>query len=334
MASPVIYNDHQQLMAALFTLLGASRQELNPRDTSVYHPISDALAAAGIGTWSQLVTIQELEIDDLVYDVRRHGVTPPAGTPYMQPLSIAYKGQTRALIAYYHFESRRLKHEALPHNMVPGDFDIFRTSLWDPNVVPTPWMKPLLANQSDDKELVEWQKITKPTHTDYPTLTDSSNVNRFIEQWESVSRVHRLENTLDKNYVPPKHAEALFMRQLYWMFFALNKQIKHPSARPFITKHITDVNAALVWDKIKIWIMSSMTNAIESSRKSTWMSSVRADDDWNGTQQDFIIKFQEERRSYNNLCQKGAQHTEGLSTQLLNTAVSGVPNLANVYTTH
>ena len=63
------------------------------------------------------------------------------------------------------------------------------------------------------------------------------------------------------------------------------------------------------------------------------MSSVRAGEDWNGTQQDFINKFQETRRSYNNLCQQGAQHTEGLSTQLLNTAVSSVPNLANVLTT-
>ena len=63
------------------------------------------------------------------------------------------------------------------------------------------------------------------------------------------------------------------------------------------------------------------------------MSSVRANEDWNGTQQDFIIKFQETRRFYNNLCQQGAQHTKALSTQLLHTAVSGVPNLASVYTT-
>ena len=173
------------------------------------------------------------------------------------------------MIAHYHYESRRLKCEALPQHMDGDDFDVFRASRWDPNVVPTPWMRPLPANQSDDKELVEWQKITKPVHTDYPTLTDNTGMNRFIEQWESVSRVHRLENTLDKNYVPPKHAEALFLRQLYWMFFSLNKNIKHPSARPFVTKHITDMNAALVWDKIKIWIKSSMTNTIESNRKST-----------------------------------------------------------------
>ena len=190
MATSVIHSDHRQLMAALFTLLGISRQQLSPRDNSAYHPISDALAAAGIGTWSQLVTIRNSDIDNLVYDVRRHGVTVPPGAPHMQPLSVAHKGQTRAMIAHYHYESRSLKCEALPQHMDGDDFDVFRASRWDPNVVPTPWMKPLPANQSDDKELVEWQKITKPTHTDYPTLTNSSNMNRFIEQWESVSRVH------------------------------------------------------------------------------------------------------------------------------------------------
>ena len=113
MASPVIYSDHRQLMAALFTLLGISRPQLNLRDTSTYHPISDALAAAGIGTWSQLVTIRDSDIDNLVYDVKRHGVTVPHGSPYMRTLSIAHKGQLRAVIAYYHYESRRLKYEAL-----------------------------------------------------------------------------------------------------------------------------------------------------------------------------------------------------------------------------
>ena len=130
-----------------------------------------------------------------MYDVTNHGVTLNAGEPAMQPLSIANNGQIRALIAYYHFESRRLKYEALPQHMSPADFDTFRASLWDPDVVPTPWMKPLPSTQ---KELQEWQKIAKPNYTDYPTLTDSANMNRFIEQWESIAKAHRLEKTLDK----------------------------------------------------------------------------------------------------------------------------------------
>ena len=92
MATSVIHSDHRQLMAALFKLLGTSRQQLSPRVHTAYHPISDALAFAGIATWSQLVTIRDSDIDDLVYDVTRHGVTPPPGDPIMQPLSVAHKG--------------------------------------------------------------------------------------------------------------------------------------------------------------------------------------------------------------------------------------------------
>ena len=134
MASSVVYTDHRELMVALLRLLGASRQQLSPRFRNACHPISDALADAGIASWSQLVTIRDSDIDDLVYDVTRHGVTVNPGDPVMQPLSVAYKGQIRALIAYCHFESRRLKHEALPHNMVPGDltFSVLRygTQTW------------------------------------------------------------------------------------------------------------------------------------------------------------------------------------------------------------
>ena len=140
-------------------------------------------------------------------------------------------------------------------------------------------------------------KITKPVCTDYPTLTDSANVNRFIEQWESVSQVHQLEKTFDESYVPPKHELALYNRKCQWMFMSINKNVKHPSARPFVIQHVVDVNSGRVWGKLKIWIKSSMTNTIESNRKSMWMSSVRAHEEWNGTQQDFIIKFQETRRS-------------------------------------
>ena len=164
----------------------------------------------------------------------------------MLPISIAHKSLMRAMIAYYHCESRRLKCEALPQHMSVADFDTFRASRWDPNVIPTPWMRPLPANQSDDKELVEWQKITKPVYTDYPTLTDSANVNRFIEQWESVSQVHQLEKTLDETYVPSKHEIALRNRKCQWMFMSINKNVKHPSARPFVIQHVVDMNSGRI----------------------------------------------------------------------------------------
>ena len=107
MASSIVYTDHRELLVALLRLLGTSREQLSPRFRNDHHPISDALADAGIASWSQLVTIRDSDIDDLVYDVTRHGVTVNPGDPIMQPLSIAYKGQIRALIAYYHYESRK-----------------------------------------------------------------------------------------------------------------------------------------------------------------------------------------------------------------------------------
>ena len=57
MSSAVIYTDHQQLMVALMTLLGLTVQEIDPNDRSAWHPISDSPLTAGIGTWSQLITI-------------------------------------------------------------------------------------------------------------------------------------------------------------------------------------------------------------------------------------------------------------------------------------
>ena len=48
----------------------------------------------------------------------------------------------------------------------------------------------------EDKELADWQKITKPVYTDYPTLSDSANMNRLLEGWESVSKVHQLATGL------------------------------------------------------------------------------------------------------------------------------------------
>ena len=186
-------------------LLGISREALSPKFPHNHHQIYDALRASGIKLWSQLVTIRDSDIDDLMYDASKFGAAP-AGQ--MVSLNIAHKGQVRSLIAYYHYESRRLKYEALPTKMVPADFDHFRASIWDPNMVPTPWTKPLPS-----KELTEWQKVAKPTASDYPVLTDNTNMNRFIEQWESVSKVHRLGDTLIKGFKPPKHLEDLYKQQ-------------------------------------------------------------------------------------------------------------------------
>ena len=199
------FTDHQQLLYALRRLLGISREALSPR-YNTHHEISDALSFSGISTWSQLITIRDSDIDNLAFDVTRFGVAVRAGDSPMRQLSIAHKGQIRALIAYYHHESRRLKYEALPQYMDPTDFDTFRASTWDPNVIPTPWMQPLPAIR---KDLQEWQKTAKPSHSDYPTLTENSNMNKFLEQWESVARAHWLSKTLDKNYVPAKDEEDL-----------------------------------------------------------------------------------------------------------------------------
>ena len=238
MSSGPIVTDKQQLLSALRVLLGISREALSPKFPHNHHQIYDALRASGIKLWSQLVTIRDSDIDDLMYDASKFGAAP-AG--HMVPLNIAHKGQVRSLIAYYHYESRRLKHEALPTKMDPADFDHFRASIWDPNMVPTPWTKPLPS-----KELTEWQKVAKPTASDYPVLTDNTNMNRFIEQWESVAKAHRLGDTLIKGFRPLKHLEDLYKQQKLWMFLALTKQIKHASARPFVTKHITDMDAAAV----------------------------------------------------------------------------------------
>ena len=192
MSTATIHTDHQQLLSALMRLLGISREALSPRYRTAHHEISDALAFSGITTWSQLITIRDSDIDNLMYDVTRFGVTLRHGDDPMRTLSIAHKGQIRALITHYHHESRRLKCEALPQYMDPTSFDTFRASVWDPNVVPTPWMQPLPSTR---KDLQEWQKIAKPTHSDYPTLTENSNMNRFLEQWESVANSSTLEDS-------------------------------------------------------------------------------------------------------------------------------------------
>ena len=323
--------DHEQLLLALNILGGVPVTSLNASNAGYRpHPIVLSLQDAGITTWTSLVTMRDDDINLLQFDAAHMDNSLPANS-YVS-LTIGHRSILRAMIAFYQHKSRQLKYSVLPQKIEPTEFQQWRTSDWNPNFTPVPWNTAPPASHATihDKQISDWLKVTKPNANDYPVLNENTNYQKWIEKTKAVAIVHRLEHTLDPNHVPEN--PVLYAAQKQWMYMALSKAVKHPTGRNFINEHTVDMDSSVCFDKIHLWLKSSVTNLMESGRKSAWLTQTRITF-WTGTQVEYITKWKETRREYNSLCVPGSDFNDLLSVQLLNASVAGAPNLANVYTT-
>ena len=67
---------------------------------------------------------------------------------------------------------------------------------------------------TEQKELLEWQHITKPNFSDFPILKEGTNIAQYLEKLDATSEMHQMEETLDVNH-KPKNRE-LHKRKSQW----------------------------------------------------------------------------------------------------------------------
>ena len=218
------------------------------------HPIVEALNLQGINTWTLFVSMRESDIDDLRFNANLFNrIAYPtmrdviAADPQLVSLTIPHKSIIRAMIAFYHHISRIRQYSVEPHKVAKTKFDTYRTSIWDPNVPAIPWHLPDKVVTTEQKELLEWQRVAKPNFSDYPVLKEGTNIAQYLEKLDAAAEMHQMEKTLDVTY-KLKNRE-LHKRKSQWMYNQFSKNAKHPAARAFVTAHSKDMRAVCQRDR-------------------------------------------------------------------------------------
>ena len=169
-ATTAFLDDKRKLSMALNRWVGipgpAFRSALDP--TYDPHPIVEALNLQGINTWTLFISMRESDIEHLVFNSNLFNrIAYPtirdalAHDAHLVRLTIPNKSIIRAMIAFYHYISRLRKYSVEPSKVAKGKFDMYRTSIWDPNVPAIPWYLPDKNVTTEHKDLLEWQRVAK-----------------------------------------------------------------------------------------------------------------------------------------------------------------------------
>jgi len=279
--------------------------------------LKELLQVNGLMDWDDFIL---MNFEDIGALKRRDGSDAP----------ITAKNKLRIMLSFYHFCSA-VNSAAIDAKVMRKEaFDNFRISEYDPTAGLTIWSK--INKEETKKEMQDWKKLNKPNARAYPELKDASNTQRWIEDFEDTAKAQDLEMMIGpEDYVPDN--EELDQAQQKFFYKVLVDSVKPQAMKAIVYKHRATKNTRLIWKEITEHIKTSMTNELEAQKHSTWLSSTRLHTSgWRGTQESYLTAFGERARLHNEIAPPDSQLSDGVLVSMLNIAVAGTPNLANVLT--
>jgi hypothetical protein len=123
--------------------------------------------------------------------------------------------------------------------------------------------------------------------------------------------------------------EDLHKMQCDWVYNLMHSKLKTPKARRILENNKDGRNPCAIWIELKDVYSTSTATDLRIKSLVNYLSSARLDKTtWNGTQANWIIHYEKQSRLHDEIAT--AKFTDSQKIQFLRTAVSGVPNLANV----
>jgi len=279
--------------------------------------LKELLSVNGLMDWDDFIL---MNFEDISALKRRDGSDAP----------ITAKNKLRIMLSFYHFSSA-VNNAAMDAKVMRKEaFDNYRISEYDPTAGLTIWSK--INKEETKKEMQDWKKLNKPNAKAYPELKDTSNTQRWIEDFEDTARAQDLEMMIGPEDYEPDN-EELDKAQQKFFYKVLVDSVKPQAMKAIVYKHRATKDTRLIWKEITDYIKTSMTNELEAQKHSTWLSSTRLHTSgWRGTQESYLTAFGERARLHNEIAPPDSQLSDGVLVSMLNVAVAGTPNLANVLT--
>eukprot|EP00951_Prasinocladus_malaysianus_P018501 scaffold147872_cov41-Prasinocladus_malaysianus.AAC.1 len=223
-----------------------------------------------VGFQGQFVSMSDQDIDSLDLPPDR------PGNP-RQPLPRAASAQIKILRSFYNHESRKI---GKPYDILlyktKADYDVFRTMIYDPDDPPPPFFVKTKADLAKSKEELEWQKIIKPSKSDYKELKDEATWATYKEGFVTQYKAHNLEHLFDESYIPAN--EAVFTSQQRWMYEIMRDKFRAPPARKIVYRYANDSNIAQLWKELCKELDNSLTQDFRASKLITYLTSADLSD--------------------------------------------------------
>ena len=267
-----------------------------------------------------------------IMNLKIPAVAPGTPDPTDTDLPRHYKSTLHAIVSFFHHICVEHGQQVDPLYYTKDEFDDYRISEYVPDHDLVPW-KLTLKKRNESKE-TEWRKHIKPNITDYPIIKDETKSLKWKEEFVATIKAHGLEHHLDETYVVNSKDRTLYDQQETWLFKVFQRSMQTAKTKTIVNSYTDKQDTPEMWKKIMELHTKSTAADISASKISTYITSVKIDKNWRGTQTNFILHYKEQVRQLFDITDSSEHFTDGQLVRFLNQAVSGVENLATVYQTN
>ena len=165
----------------------------------------------------------------------------------------------------------------------------------------------------------------------YPIFKNERYYNTFIRHFKATAKAQGLNSLMDPNFTPgsDEHEQQLFQEQQVFLYSVLISSLKTEFSEALVKDHEGD--AQLILELLhEHHTGNSQYSRAEINRITKYLTNIKLDDTWRGTNESFLMHYNDQLRLLDSLVDSGEKLPDNARVTFLESAVESVPDLQRV----
>ena len=223
----------------------------------------------------------------------------------------------------------------------PQDYDEWRISTPEEEIhfqTPSKFGSPATPRSMATSEasesyitLTNFKKGIKRDASAYPIFKNERYYNTFIRHFKATAKAQGLSTLMDPNFTPgsDEYGQQLFQEQQDFLYSVLISSLKTDFSEALVKDHEGD--AELILELLhEHHTGNSQYSRSEINRITKYLTNIKLDDTWRGTNESFLMHYNDQLRLLDSLVDPEEKLPDNTRVTFLESAVESVPDLRRV----
>ena len=223
----------------------------------------------------------------------------------------------------------------------PQDYDEWRISTPEEEIhfqTPSKFGSPATPRSMATSEasesyitLTNFKKGIKRDASAYPIFKNERYYNTFIRHFKATAKAQGLSTLMDPNFTPgsDEYGQQLFQEQQDFLYSVLISSLKTDFSEALVKDHEGD--AQLILELLhEHHTGNSQYSRSEINRITKYLTNIKLDDTWRGTNESFLMHYNDQLRLLDSLADPEEKLPDNTRVTFLESAVESVPDLRRV----
>ena len=179
--------------------------------------------------------------------------------------------------------------------------------------------------------LTNFKKGIKRDASAYPIFKNERYYNTFIRHFKATAKAQGLNTLMDPNFTPgsDEYEQQLFQEQQDFLYSVLISSLKTDFSEALVKDHEGD--AQLILELLhEHHTGNSQYSRSEINRITKYLTNIKLDDTWRGTNESFLMHYNDQLRLLDSLVDSDEKLPDNTRVTFLESSVESVPDLRRV----